>query len=74
VQAQLEQEELGKLVAQRIAELPDIQRRILAMYYHENMRLAEIAEVFHLTESRISQIHSQAILGLRAYISTARNR
>ena len=74
VQAQLEQEELGRLVAQRIAELPDIQKRILAMYYYEHLRLAEIAEVFHLTESRISQIHSQAILGLRAYIQTARNR
>jgi RNA polymerase sigma factor for flagellar operon FliA len=74
VQARMEQEELGKIVAQRIAELPDIQRRILAMYYHENMRLAEIAEVFHLTESRISQIHSQAIIGLRAYLQVARNR
>ncbi len=74
VQARLEQEELGKLVAQRITELPDIQRRILAMYYYENMRLAEIAAVFHLTESRISQIHSQAILGLRTYIQAARNR
>jgi len=74
VQAQMEQEELGKLVAQRITELPDIQRRILAMYYHENMRLAEIAEVFHLTESRISQIHSQAIIGLRAFLQVARNR
>ncbi|MEN9841860.1 MAG: hypothetical protein RL376_1660 [Verrucomicrobiota bacterium] len=74
VQNLLEHEELSQLVAQKIQELPDIQRRILAMYYHENMRLAEIAAVFKLTESRICQIHSRAILGLRAQISQARNR
>lgn len=70
----LEKEELMQIVAQRIQELPDIQRKILAMYYHENMRLAEIAAVFSLTESRICQIHSQTILSLRAYITRMRNR
>lgn len=74
VQNQMEQEELSQIIAQKISELPDIQRRVLAMYYHENMRLAEIAAVFKLTESRICQIHSRAILGLRAHIATARNR
>ena len=74
VQNKIENEELGQLVAQKIQELPDIQRRVLAMYYHENMRLAEIAAVFNLTESRICQIHSRAIIGLRAQIDTARNR
>jgi RNA polymerase sigma factor for flagellar operon FliA len=44
------------------------------MYYFENMRLAEIAAVFGLTESRICQIHSQTILGLRAYLNRARSR
>jgi len=70
----MEKKELLQLMAQRIAELPDIPRKILAMYYFENMRLAEIAQVFGLTESRICQIHSQTILGLRAFISRARNR
>ncbi len=70
----MEKQELLQLMTQRIAELPDIPRKILAMYYFENMRLAEIAQVFGLTESRICQIHSQTILGLRAYISRARNR
>lgn len=74
VQNKMESEELSQLVAQKIQELPDIQRRVLAMYYHENMRLAEIAAVFNLTESRICQIHSRAIIGLRAQIETARNR
>jgi RNA polymerase sigma factor for flagellar operon FliA len=44
------------------------------MYYFENMRLAEIAEVFGLTESRICQIHSQTILGLRGFLGRARNK
>jgi RNA polymerase sigma factor for flagellar operon FliA len=44
------------------------------MYYFENMRLAEIAAVFRLTESRICQIHSQTIIGLRACLGRARNR
>ncbi len=74
VQAQMENQELSEIIAQKISELPDIQRRVLAMYYHENMRLAEIAAVFGLTESRICQIHSKAILGLRAHIGAARNR
>jgi RNA polymerase sigma factor for flagellar operon FliA len=70
----LEKAELVQLLTQRIAELPDIPRKILAMYYFENMRLAEIASVFGLTESRICQIHSQTILGLRAYLQRVRNR
>ncbi len=70
----VEKQELLQLLTQRIAELPDIPRKILAMYYFENMRLAEIAAVFGLTESRICQIHSQTIIGLRAYLSRARDR
>jgi RNA polymerase sigma factor for flagellar operon FliA len=74
VRDRMEKDELWQLVAQRIGELPDIQKRILAMYYFENMRLAEIAAVFRLTESRICQIHAQAVLALRAFIQRARNR
>lgn len=70
----LEKEELLQILTQRMAELPDIPRKILAMYYFENMRLAEIAAVFGLTESRICQIHSQTILGLRSFLGRARNR
>jgi RNA polymerase sigma factor for flagellar operon FliA len=70
----LEKAELVQLLTQRIAELPDIPKKILAMYYFENLRLAEIAEVFGLTESRICQIHAQTILGLRAYLQRVRER
>lgn len=70
----MERRELQELVAQRIRQLPDIPRKILAMYYHENMRLAEIAAVFNLTESRICQIHAQTIIGLRGYIQRVREQ
>ncbi|MEO7413210.1 MAG: FliA/WhiG family RNA polymerase sigma factor [Opitutaceae bacterium] len=70
----LEKAELVQILTQRIAELPDIPRKVLAMYYFENLRLAEIAAVFDLTESRICQIHAQAILGLRAFIQRVRER
>ncbi|NBR59564.1 MAG: FliA/WhiG family RNA polymerase sigma factor, partial [Opitutaceae bacterium] len=70
----LEREELVQLLTERMKELPEVPRKILAMYYFENLRLAEIAAVFELTESRISQIHSQTILGLRAYLARAQDR
>jgi len=70
----LEKAELVQLLTQRIANLPDIPRKILAMYYFENLRLAEIAVVFGVTESRICQIHAQTILGLRAYLQRVRER
>lgn len=74
VQDLMEREEMRKLVAERIEKLPDIQKRVLAMYYFENMRLAEIAAVFGRTESRICQIHAKAILTLRAQLQSARDR
>ena len=46
----MEKQELLQLLSQRMTELPDIPRKILAMYYFEKMRLAEIAQVFGLTE------------------------
>jgi RNA polymerase sigma factor for flagellar operon FliA len=65
---ELQKKELVKLVLTRLQALPDMQKKVLAMYYFEEMRLAEIAEVFGVTEGRISQIHTQAVLGLRAFM------
>jgi RNA polymerase sigma factor for flagellar operon FliA len=60
--------ELKRVVFERLKDLPEIQRKVLALYYGEDMHLREIAEVFGLTESRICQIHSQAILSIRSYL------
>jgi RNA polymerase sigma factor FliA len=69
----LEREELINRVAARINQLPEVPRKVIAMYYYENMRLAEIAAVFGLTESRICQIHAQAIVSLRTYLTKTMN-
>ncbi|TVR49987.1 MAG: FliA/WhiG family RNA polymerase sigma factor [Puniceicoccaceae bacterium] len=74
VTAKMEKEELTRLVAARIQQLPEMPRKVLAMYYFEGMRLAEIAAVFGLTESRICQIHSQAIVGLRSYVTNVMSK
>jgi RNA polymerase sigma factor for flagellar operon FliA len=60
--------ELARLVADRLELLPQVQRQVLALYYFENLRLREIAEAFGVTESRICQIHAQAILAIRALL------
>ncbi len=60
--------ELIQLVMGRLERLPEMQRKVLALYYCEDLRLREIAAVFGLTESRICQIHSQAILAIRAFV------
>jgi RNA polymerase sigma factor for flagellar operon FliA len=61
--------ELTRLISDRLEQLPEMQRKVLALYYFEGLRLREIAEAYGLTESRICQIHAQAILAIKAYIS-----
>jgi RNA polymerase sigma factor for flagellar operon FliA len=72
--AGLERAELWRLVADRIELLPETQRKVLALYHFEGLRLAEIAEAMNLTEARISQIHTQAILALRSFIERNKNK
>jgi len=67
----LEHDEQVQLMAEFISSLPDMPRKILALYYHEKMRLAEIAAIFGLTESRICQIHAQTLRQLRAQLERA---
>lgn len=63
-----EDHETLELLREKLEQLPDVPRKVLTMYYLKNMRLAEIAAVFGLTESRICQIHSQAIRQLRGHL------
>lgn len=65
---QISQRELKQVIMERLKELPEMQRKVLALYYGEGLHLREIAEAVGLTESRICQIHAQAILSVRAYI------
>ena len=61
-----ERSEMAELVHEHLGQLPEMQRKVMAMYYFEDLRLREIAAVFSVTESRICQIHAQAILTLKA--------
>lgn len=65
--------ELARIIADRLEHLPEMQRKVIALYYFEDLRLREIAEVFGVTESRICQIHSQAILAIRSYLKRQEN-
>jgi RNA polymerase sigma factor for flagellar operon FliA len=65
---QASRNELKQIILERLRELPETQRKVLALYYGEDLHLREIAELLGLTESRICQIHSQAILSIRAYV------
>ena len=65
----LEKSELERLLAKSIAAIPEMERRVLGLYYHEELTLREIALVVHLHESRISQLKSQAILRLRSHLA-----
>jgi RNA polymerase sigma factor for flagellar operon FliA len=62
------QHEMARMIVDRLEMLPEMQRKVLALYYFEDLRLREIAEVFGVTESRICQIHSQAILAIKNYL------
>lgn len=64
--AHLERSELRAMLAEAITELPERERQILALYYHEELTLAEIGQVIGVGESRVSQLRTQAIARLRA--------
>ncbi|MDR3288282.1 MAG: FliA/WhiG family RNA polymerase sigma factor [Peptococcaceae bacterium] len=61
----VEIEERNSILAVTIEKLPQKEQLILSLYYKEELTLKEIAAVMNLSESRISQLHSQAIMHLR---------
>lgn len=64
----LESRELERLLAEAIEKIPPVERTVLSLYYQEELTLREIAEVMNMHLSRISQLKSQAIMRLRAYL------
>lgn len=57
------------VVTQAIEDLPERQRLVLSLYYYEDLNLKEIGRVLRVTESRVSQLHAQAVARLRAKLS-----
>ncbi|MCO1601289.1 FliA/WhiG family RNA polymerase sigma factor [Desulfosporosinus nitroreducens] len=65
----VEKDEQKQILAIAVDKLPDKEKLVVALYYQEELTLKEIAAVMKLSESRISQLHSQAILRLRGRLS-----
>jgi RNA polymerase sigma factor for flagellar operon FliA len=53
-------------LADAIARLPEREKLVIALYYYENLTLREIGEVLSVTESRVSQLHTKAVLRLKS--------
>jgi RNA polymerase sigma factor FliA len=64
-----ENDEMKHLLADAINRMPDRERLVLTLYYYEGLTLAEIGEVLSVTESRVCQIHTKAILQLHSRLS-----
>lgn len=62
----VEREEVKNIIVQAISDLPDKEKKVLILYYYEDLTLKEIGEVLRVTESRISQLHTKAIMRLRS--------
>jgi RNA polymerase sigma factor for flagellar operon FliA len=65
--------ELRNQLRQGIDELPPKERLVLSLYYYDELTMKEIGRVMELTESRVCQLHSQAIIRLRALIKSREN-
>ena len=67
--AAYEVDEMKTLLADAINRMPDRERLVLTLYYYEGLTLAEIGQVLGVTESRVCQIHTKAILQLRSRLT-----
>jgi len=65
----IQKDDLKSLVATAIASLPERERLVMALYYDEELNLREIGAVIGVSESRVSQIHSQAVIRLQARLT-----
>ncbi|MDA3936082.1 MAG: RNA polymerase sigma factor WhiG [Actinomycetota bacterium] len=66
-----ESEEIKDILAGAIERLPEREKIVIALYYYEGLTLKEIGQVLGVTESRISQLHTKAVLRMRARLHAA---
>lgn len=67
----MEDRELRDTMRNEIRQLPEREKLVLSLYYDEGLTLAEIGQVLGVTQSRVSQIHTKAVIHLRARMSSA---
>lgn len=63
---QIQRRDFQRCLAEAIATLPEREQLVLSLYYDDELNLKEVGEVLGVSESRVSQIHSQAALRLRS--------
>ena len=68
----LQKEDFKRCLAEAISGLPERERLVMALYYEEELNLREIGSIIGVSESRVSQIHSQALIRLQARMRTWR--
>jgi RNA polymerase sigma factor for flagellar operon FliA len=68
----VEKDEIRRVIVEAINELPDKEKKILVLYYYEDLTLKDIGRVLEVTESRVSQLHTKAILHLRSKLTNIR--
>ncbi|HNX72598.1 MAG TPA: RNA polymerase sigma factor WhiG [Spirochaetales bacterium] len=68
----VEREEIRRVIVQAINELPEKEKKVLVLYYYEDLTLREIGQILEVTESRISQLHTKAIIRLKAKLTSYR--
>ncbi len=66
----VEKEEVKRVIIEAINELPEKEKKVLVLYYYEDLTLKEIGEVLGVTESRVSQLHTKAIMRLRTKLTS----
>ena len=64
-----EKGEMRRVIVEAINELPEKEKKVLVLYYYEDLTLKEIGKVLDVTESRISQLHTKAISRLRVKLT-----
>jgi RNA polymerase sigma factor for flagellar operon FliA len=69
----LQKEDMTRIISEAIASLPERERLVMALYYDEELNLREIGAVMGVSESRVSQIHSQAVIRLQARMANRLN-
>jgi RNA polymerase sigma factor for flagellar operon FliA len=67
--SEVESKEMRRILSTAIDRLPDRERLVISLYYYEGLTFKEIGKVLTVSESRVYQLHTQAVLRLRGYLS-----
>ena len=70
-EAVVEKEELKRLLKESLEVLTDKEKKVILLYYYEELNLKEISRVLEVTESRVSQLHTKALQKMKQKLGNA---